>query len=112
MLTNTQVEKAQKQLEEILSDPEMKKELYLRERARIDNKFDIDYARREGRELGEKYGLKRGRRLGEKQGLIRGKLQIAQKLLKQGMSIEQIAEITDLSKEEISKIKQKESKER
>ena len=63
----------------------------------------------EGRERGLKEGLKEGRKEGRKEGQVEGerktKIEIAKKLLKLGMSIEDIEKVTQLSKEEIGKCK-------
>jgi hypothetical protein len=62
-----------------------------------------------GEQLGEKRGEKRGKKLGEQLGEKRGKklgatnksLQIASRLLKKQMSLVEIAELTDLTVEQI-----------
>jgi predicted transposase/invertase (TIGR01784 family) len=65
----------------------------------------IDDALKKGREEGKKEGReegeKRGREEGREEGEKRTKLDIVQKLLGMGMSIEDISTITCLSKEEI-----------
>ncbi len=61
-----------------------------------------------GQERGEKIGQERGEKIGqekgEKIGKIEEKRKIAKKLLAKKMPIEQIMEITELTKEEILKI--------
>lgn len=52
------------------------------------------------KEEGKIEGIKEGIKEGEKQG----KLAVAKKLLKKGISIDEIAEITELPKEEIKKL--------
>ena len=53
----------------------------------------MGYAKKEGREEGRKEMLKKQK-------------ETAKKLLKMGLSIEQISEATELSKEEINKLKE------
>lgn len=60
----------------------------------------LDYAKKEGREI----GLAEGRAEGRAEGLSEGILSVAQNLKKMGMSIEQIQQATGLTAEEIEKI--------
>jgi len=57
-----------------------------------------------GEERGLKLGEERGLKLGEERGLKKGLLQIAKKMQQTGMSNAEIAEITELSIEEIESI--------
>jgi predicted transposase/invertase (TIGR01784 family) len=65
-----------------------------------------------GRAEGKAEGLAEGKAEGLAEGMIKGKAQgikenqlsTARKMLKLGMSIEEISEITDLTKEEISSL--------
>ncbi|BDD07419.1 Rpn family recombination-promoting nuclease/putative transposase [Aureibacter tunicatorum] len=57
----------------------------------------VDYAREEGREEGIEIGIEKG--------LKKGKIETAKKLLSIGLSIDQIMEATDLTKEEIEALK-------
>ena len=45
-----------------------------------------------------------GRKEGKKEGIKENSIEIAKKLLKTGMDIEQIKDITNLTKEELDKI--------
>lgn len=58
-------------------------------------------ARRDGLAEGKKEGIKEGKKEGEK----KKQKEIAKKLIKLEMPIEQIAEVTELTKEEIIKLK-------
>ena len=72
-------------------------------------KYEHDLGRNEGREEGRAEGLEEGRAEGRKEGhaegLTEGKQEIAKKLLAKGFDIETIAEITELTIEEIEKLK-------
>ncbi|MBN2533485.1 MAG: hypothetical protein JXB88_11355, partial [Spirochaetales bacterium] len=56
--------------------------------------------------IGEKRGKKRGIEIGEKRGEKRGIKKIATKMLKRGDSVEDVMEVTDLTREEVLAIKQ------
>lgn len=55
----------------------------------------------EGLERGREEGLEKGREEGEQMGIKMGKIEIARKLLSQGMSREQVQEMTGLDEEEM-----------
>ena len=54
---------------------------------------------------GKAEGIALGKLQGETEGIAKGKVEIAQNLIKIGMEISQIAEITKLSTDEIEKLK-------
>ena len=60
---------------------------------------------KEGKEEGLKVGKEKGLEEGIKEGIKKGKISIVKKLLKKGMTIEEISEITEIAKEEIEEIK-------
>ena len=72
-----------------------------------------EIAQKEGREEGIKEGIKEGKKEGIKEGIKEGKkegkkegiIEIAKKLLAKKMAIKEIVEITDLTEEEIKKLK-------
>ncbi len=72
------------------------------DRARLKDEYALEQAlrqeKREEFEKGEQRGLEKGLELGEQRGLELGKLEIARKLQAQGMSIEQIEQLTGLSR--------------
>ncbi len=55
-------------------------------------------------EKGIEKGIKKGIEKGIEKGKKEGKIAVAKKLLEKGMDIDEIAEITELSKEEIKKL--------
>ena len=73
----------------------------------------LEEGRREGREEGIKEGRKEGRKEGKTEGIEEGtkkgeqksKIEIAKKMLQKNMKIEDVMELTGLSKDEIDKIK-------
>ena len=100
---NEELEKAKKELEFLASNREAQEAYIERENELRDYIFDVEYSREKGKKEGEEIGEKRGKKIGEEIG--ENSMVIAKKLLKKGNSIEEIAEITELSKEEIEKLK-------
>ena len=86
------IREAKEEVEEILSDALVKELNELRQTAI----WEENSARYYGREQ----GLKEGKKEGKKES----KMEIAKKLLNKGMSIEEIQEITELTKKEIEEI--------
>ena len=84
---NDKVAKAQKQLEEILSDDGIVEVLEMRLKTKLDKNTALDNAKKQGME----------------QGLKQGKKETAKNMLKKGFSINDIIEITGLTEEEILK---------
>ena len=85
---NGEIKEAIEQLEEMSADKK-ERELYeMREKGRLIYNTEMYEARRKGLEEGEK----------------NSKIEIAKKLLERNMTIEEIAEITKLTKEEIQKL--------
>ncbi|MDR1330729.1 MAG: hypothetical protein LBK07_01345 [Tannerella sp.] len=95
-----------------MQDKEMLHRCQMREMAIIDYDSGISNATKKGiaigEQRGEKRGLRKGMALGERKGIQQG-LQQAQanyvlKLSLKGMPVEDIAELTDLSVEEVNHI--------
>ena len=63
----------------------------------------IEYARESGREE----GLKEGREEGRPEGVKQKSFDIAKRMLEKGIDIETISELTGLTAEEISRLKEK-----
>ncbi len=85
---NDKVAKAEKLLKEALADPETREILRIKDRIRFDREMDLEIATEEGRAEGEKNKQK----------------QIAKKMKAKGMSVKEIEELTELTKEEIEKL--------
>jgi predicted transposase/invertase (TIGR01784 family) len=80
-----------------------------------DIEANIRYAADEGREMGRAEGIQLGLKKGKKEGLVEGKkeglvegknqekLLIARKLLQTGIPLSEVAEITGLSVEQLSR---------
>ena len=70
----------------------------------------IEYARETGREEGREEGLKEGHKKGHAEGRAEGAKQksfdIAQRMLEKGIDIETISELTGLTAEEVSRLKE------
>ena len=88
---NDKVAKAQKQLEEILSDDGIVEVLEMRLKTKLDKNTALDNAKKQGLEQGLEQGLKEGKK------------ETAKNMLKKGFSINDIIEITGLTEEEILK---------
>lgn len=87
------IQKAYRRLEEMSADEQKRWEYEMRQKAIRDQRHMLASGRREG--------LREGEKLGEQ----RGKLEMARKMLARGRdTVEEIAEITGLSLEEIQKL--------
>ena len=99
-MSNKEIKKAKKVLEEISKDG---KERYL---AELREKYIMDQKAIE--DAGYDKGLNEGIEKGKKEGISQGKkektLEIAKKMKEQGIDIETIKDITDLTIEEITKL--------
>ncbi|MBR3133482.1 MAG: Rpn family recombination-promoting nuclease/putative transposase [Clostridia bacterium] len=89
MIKNDKVKKAEEELEYLTGDEETKRLAFLREKA-IRDEYDA---------------LSRARKEGIAQGINSYKLEIAKKMLKKGKNINEIIELTELTKDQIEKLK-------
>ena len=95
MEENEEIKKANEELEYLTGDEAVRRIAFLREKAERDYVSNMNGAMEEGIEIGIKEG--------EKNKAI----EIAKKLIKEKMSIDIIAKVTNLSKEEINKLNKK-----
>ena len=95
-MENNEIKKAKEVLETISKDEKEIRLAELREKYRMDQHAI--------RLAGYDKGLKEGIEQGIEQGIMQERKEIVKKLLKNEVSLEQIAKITDLSKEEIENI--------
>lgn len=94
---NKEIKKAKEIIEEMSMDPK-EWELYESRRLAImDYNTGMHQAKIDGKEEGIKQGIKEGQ--------SKEKIEIAKKLIKLGMTVEEIEKITELSKEEIEKLR-------
>ena len=93
MEENNSIKKAKEELEKINSNEHERRIAELREKAILD-----ELALR-------KSGFNEGKREGIEEGKKENSKIIAKKLLEKGLSIEEIIDITELTKEEINKLK-------
>ena len=107
---NKNVKKADKVLERISKDPKERERyeaiLKAEFNQRISNQKFMDKGIIEGEARGKIIGREEGMKEGKKEGKKQNQIEIAKKLLQRNMSIEDIKEITGLTEEEISKLKQ------
>ena len=97
MKENDKVKKAINKVDDFMSDEEAKEIVRLREKWQMDYDSAMSTAKEDGHEEGLKEGLEEGR--------LKSQIEIAKKLLLKNINIEEIADITSLSKKEILKIK-------
>lgn len=118
---NKEIKEATDAYEVLTGDDEIKRIAEIRLMSELEEQSALATARAKGTEeglkQGKKEGLKRGKEEGLKQGkeeglkqgkeegLEQGKKEIAKKMLRKGKSIEEIIEITELSKDVIEKLK-------
>lgn len=97
---NEEIKKATDIIDQMSMNPE-EWEMYMSRKKAIINYNSGIY---QAKEDGKKEGLKQGIEQGIEQGIRKEKLKVAKELLKTGMAVEKIVEITELSKEEVEKI--------
>jgi predicted transposase/invertase (TIGR01784 family) len=101
---DTSIEKAYEKYLSVTQDREMLHRCQMREMAIIDYDSGISNATRKG----EQRGMQKGIVIGEQRGLQKGIQQVQAKyvlkLSQKGMPVEDIAELIDLSVEEVTKI--------
>lgn len=106
---NESIKKAIEIIEQMSTDNEEWRLYRSRELAIMDYNVGMRVSKEEGLAEGliegRERGLKEGRKEGQVEGERKTKIEIAKKLLKLGMSIEDIEKVTQLSKEEIGKCK-------
>ena len=130
---NKTLKKARRYMDYLTGDAEVKRMAELREKWQWDYNFDMNSAREQGAkagfeqgskvgfeqgskagfeegskagfEEGSKAGFEEGSKVGFEEGSKSEKIELVKKALLLGLSIEQIANITNLSKEEIEQIK-------
>lgn len=101
---NKTIEKVVEDLDEMSADEKERWEAFNRKLAIWDYNINIQMATEQGEEIGKKAGLKEGEKIGEKTGRTLEKEEMAKKLKQKGMRIEEIIEVTGLSKEKIESL--------
>lgn len=107
MEENEELRKAEEKLEEMRKDEHMKYLAWLREKQIL----DMNSTRAEGIRKGKEEGLREGKAEGLREGTSEEKIETAKRLLRNKMDIEVIMVATELSREEIEKIKRELEKE-
>ena len=101
MNENKEIKEAMNELEKISQDKELRRIAELREKAIRDEQNGLRHAREEGIEQGIEQGIQQGIEQGTKQAEIK----MAQYLKSKNIDMEIIMEATNLTKEEIEKLK-------
>ena len=99
-MSNEEVKKAKKILEELSQDEHERRLAELREKYIMDQKA----TEAAGYDKGLAYGLEQGLEQGIEQGIASNKIEIAKKMKSQGFDAETIHKITELSIDEINKL--------
>ena len=106
------LKEAKEELDKLTADPELRELYEAREAELIDKISEVEASREEGKEEGVKQGIKqgikqgmkRGKEEGKKEGIREKQKEVVMNMRKRKMSIEEIAEIVNLSMEEVEKI--------
>jgi len=104
MKENEEIKKAMNELEEMSEDEELRRLAELKEKAIRDEKNRLRHAIEEGLEKGMKEGMQEGMQKGMEEGKREMAIKIAKRLKEEGVSIQKIKEITELTQEEIEKL--------
>jgi len=97
MIDNKLVQKAEDEFEYLTGDAAERRLAQLREKAIRDEAANLKCARRKGLEEGIQQGIE--------QGIEKQKIETAKKMLAKNISTDIIMEVTELTKEEIEKLK-------
>ena len=73
--------------------------------SQLEEQSALATARDNGTKKGLELGRKQGMKLGKEQGVNQGKKEIAKRMIQKGKNIDEIVEMTGLSKEEIERLK-------
>ena len=105
---NKILKKAREEINYLTGDAAVRRLAELREDWEIDYAMGVHGAKRAGLEDGQRVGFEAGKKVGfedgQKAGFENGKKEIAENLLKIGMEITKISEITGLTVEEIKNL--------
>lgn len=95
-------------LKEVSEDEDTRETYYLRQQTELGYLSEKNVAVEKALEKGEKIGIEKGEKIGiekgEKIGIEKNKIEVAKKMLLMGLSIEQTAEATDLSINDVQKL--------
>jgi predicted transposase/invertase (TIGR01784 family) len=107
MKMDTAIRKAEEKMAYVASDKEALRAYQMRAMALSDLTSGFNHAReeglREGIQKGIQEGIQKGMREGRKEGMQEGMREIASRMKERGVPVDQIAEYTGLSLEEIGR---------
>ena len=104
MEENEDIKEAKKELDKISQDDLLRRMALKADLAQRDYEQCVYEAERDGRQRGMQQGIQEGIREGMKEGEKKAKIETAKKMLKKGINIDIIIEITEMNKEEIMKL--------
>ena len=99
------IKEAYGEYEVLTGDDEVKRLGEIRLMSKLEEEAALAYARHKGTEEGLRQGKEEGLKQGKEEGEREEKTRIAKKLLEKKIKLEQIEDITGLTKAEIEKIK-------
>ena len=103
-MENKEIKKAKVEYDKINQDERERELAELRLKYIRDQNAIRDYGYDRGKEEGRKEGIKEGKEEGIKEGIRNEKINVAKSMLKKNIPIEEIIEITGLSKEEFERL--------
>lgn len=102
---NKEIKEATDAYEELTGDDEIKRIAEIRLMSELEEQSALATARAKGTEEGLRQGKEEGLKQGKEEGKKQKQNEIAKRMLSKGINIEEIIELTKLSKEEIEKLK-------
>ena len=104
---NKEIKEAVEKYEVLTGKEEIKRLAELRLMSKLEENSALATARAKGTEEGLKQGKEEGLKQGKEEGLKEAKIEIAKKLINMNLTNEQICNLTELSNEQIEKIRNK-----
>ncbi|MFP3091129.1 Rpn family recombination-promoting nuclease/putative transposase, partial [Treponema sp. TIM-1] len=101
---DTAIQKAEEKMSYVSNDKEALHAYQMREMAMSDWTSGLNHAREEGIQKGKREGIREGKREGIQEGIQKKAIEVARNLKKIGIPIDQIAQGTGLSVEDIAKL--------
>jgi predicted transposase/invertase (TIGR01784 family) len=108
MTMDTAIGKAESKIRQVLQDEDMLRLYHSHEMAMLDYNSGMNYAQQKGIAIGEQRGIVIGKQegiaIGEQRGEQKAMAKYVLKMARKGMAVEDIAELTDLSVEEVNRL--------
>ena len=105
MNENKYIKEAKEEYDKVLADEHERDLIAQRERYWLDYNSMRNAMKEEGFEEGREEGLEAGRKEGMKEGMKKKQIEIAKKMIEKDLAVEEIIELTGLTKEEIEMLR-------